>query len=114
MISELSELLKETSEDLQQAKESSKIRFLLAHALTYGFDPEVAKLFTPYDYVVGGHAHNGLVPPIINELWPTSTGLMTPDRALFQPNVRNTLRNKGDKVIVNGLLTTFQKCSGSK
>ena len=114
MISELTELMEQNREILTSKETAKKMKFLLAHALTYGFDTDVSKLFTPYNYVIGGHSHNGLVPPIINELWPTTIGFISPDRSKLQPNVRNTLRNKGDKVIVNGPLTTFQKCSGIK
>ena len=107
-------MIKELSELISKIKNMpmDKLRFLLVHAPTYVFSPEILNLINNYNYAIGGHTHNGLVPPILYELWHSTRGIITPDRVLFQEKARNTLRNKGDKVIVNGPLTTFQKCSG--
>ena len=109
MIRELTELIEKFENDIS----SDNLNLLLVHALTYGFTEEVMKLFAYFAYVFGGHAHNGLVLPGLNEIWPSKRGLITPDRRILQDNVRNTLRKETDKVIVNGPLTTFQKCSGT-
>ena len=115
MINDLTRLIHEYDSALEMAKKLKKVRFLLANALTFAHDEDVYKIFSPhYEFAVGGHTHNGLVPPGIHEMLPFTFGFINPDRKLFQRYSRNTLRKKGDKIIVNGPLTTFQKCSGSK
>lgn len=87
---------------------------LSVHAPTYYFTPHVKKLTEPFTLVISGHTHNALVFPVLNEIWNSTRGIITPDRQWLQENTRNTFRYKDDKVIINPPLTMFSKCTGSK
>jgi len=88
------------------------INLLMCHSPYYLNDSEILSYISEFDYYLSGHMHNGLVPPIINELWCSKRGFIAPNRQLFADNERNTLINKDDKLIVNGPLTTFHENSG--
>ena len=89
-----------------------KVNFIMIHSPIYLKDNDVNEYLKEYDYYLSGHMHNGLVPPIINELWPSSRGIMSPTRHFFADNCRNTLKYKSDKLIVNGPLSTFHDNHG--
>jgi len=65
-----------------------------------------------YNYFISGHMHNGCVFPILNEIWNSSRGFISPIKKLFAKNTRKTLRTKEDKLLVNGPLTTFHEITG--
>ena len=92
--------------------DKNKINILLAHSPVYLNDLDIRELLDDYDYYVSGHMHNGCVPPILYELWNSDRGIITPNRELFSKAERNTLKNRNDKLIVSGPLTTFQECAG--
>lgn len=107
MIQELKELKKNIGKI-----PNNKVSFLLAHSPIYLKDKDVIKNISEYDYFISGHMHNGCVPPILYEIWNSSYGIISPKKKLLQDNARNTLKYKNDKLIVNGPLTMFQRCSG--
>ena len=90
----------------------NKIKMILIHSPVYLNDKEISLELNEFDYFISGHMHNGCVPPILNEIWNSTRGFIAPDRRLFPDNERNTLKNKNDKIIVNGPITTFQDCAG--
>ena len=89
-----------------------KIKFALIHSPVYLNDIEIKNELKEFNYFISGHMHNGCVPPIIYELWKSTRGFIAPNKKLFPKNERNTLINKGDKLIVNGPITMFQECTG--
>lgn len=97
---------------LPQNIPSDKIKFIMIHSPIYLDDTTVSEKLSGYDYFISGHMHNGCVPPIINELWNSTRGFISPAKKLLPKNARNTLRNIQDKLIVNGAITTLSKCAG--
>ncbi|MDO4759191.1 MAG: metallophosphoesterase [Candidatus Saccharibacteria bacterium] len=91
---------------------TTKLKFALVHSPLHLLEPTVTPLFAEYDYLLSGHLHRGITPPIINEIWPSTRGFISPTRHLFPKNVRNTIRTNEDKLIINGAITTLQKCTG--
>lgn len=89
--------------------DNTKINILLVHSPLFLGDKDMNTLLKGYDYVISGHMHNGCVPPIIYELWKSTRGIIAPSKKLFPKYARNTLKEKGDKLIVNGPLTMFSK-----
>jgi len=106
MLKELKELHKKISLN------SKKIDILLVHSPVCINEPGIKEETKNYDYIISGHMHNGCVPPILYELWNSTRGLIAPNFQLFPKNERNTLRKKGDKLIVNGPLTMFHEHAG--
>ena len=90
----------------------NKIKMILVHSPIYLNDPDIERELEKYDYFFSGHMHNGCVPPILYEIWNSKRGFIAPNMRLFSNNERNTLKNKEDKLIVNGPITTFHECSG--
>lgn len=91
---------------------TNKVKFLMVHSPVHMKDSDILETVKGYDYILSGHMHYGCVPPIINELWNSNRGIISPAGKLFFKNVRNTFRSTEDKLIVNGALTTFQECTG--
>lgn len=89
-----------------------KLKILMFHSPVNLKNKKVKEKLEEFDYFVSGHMHNGCVPPIINELWNSSRGIIAPSSKILQKNERNTLRKKGDKLIVSGPVMTFSRCSG--
>lgn len=89
-----------------------RLNFALVHAPAYLKDPEVLTYFQDYHFLISGHMHHGLVPPLVDELWSSDRGLISPTRQRLPHNSRYTLRVPEDKLIVSGAVTTFQQCSG--
>ena len=54
--------------------------------------------------------HNGVMPPVLDELINSSRGLISPTKKWAPENSRNTLRTYADKLLVVGALTTFHEC----
>ena len=88
---------------------NDKINFLMAHSPMYLDDKEFLDLLENYDYFLSGHMHNGVVPPILYEIWNSSKGIIAPNRTLFPKNSRNTLKAKDDKLVVTGALSTIHE-----
>lgn len=89
-----------------------KLKFAMIHSPVYLTDQKIAKKLQNFDYFISGHMHNGVVPPILNELWPTTQGLISPTRNLIPKNIRHTIKTNDDKLIVTGAVTTIQECTG--
>ena len=88
------------------------ISIAMIHSPIYLKDSEVTKYINDFDYYISGHMHNGLVPPILYEIWNSTYGFVSPSKKLFVKNERNTFKKKTDKLIVNGPITSLSKSSG--
>lgn len=104
------EVLKKELLNIKKCNENNKIKILLMHSPLHV--DEVKDYFSEFNYVICGHMHYGCVPPIINEIWKSNRGIISPTKEIFVNNSRTTLKSKNDKVIVNGAITTFSKGSG--
>lgn len=88
-----------------------KIKLALIHSPLYLHDQEVTNLLQEFDYFISGHMHNGVVPPILNELWKSNRGIVGPGKTMLPDHVRLRINNPSDKSIVLGAITTIQKCA---
>lgn len=106
------ELISNLNSNIPQNIPEDKINILLVHSPVHMTDPDILEMLKNYDLIVCGHMHNGCVPPVLYELWRSTRGLISPEGNLFPKNVRNTLKYKEDKVLVNGSLTMFGASAG--
>lgn len=88
---------------------AKKIKFALIHSPVFLNDSEVKYQLREFDYFISGHMHNGVVPPVFDELINNSRGLISPTKKFAPDNSRNTLRTYADKLLVVGALTTFHE-----
>ena len=47
--------------------------------------------------------HNGVVPPILDELFDNNIGLVAPNKKIFPKNARGIIKGKNIKVISSGI-----------
>ena len=86
---------------------TDKLKFALIHAPTHLQTPDIEFLLQPFDYILSGHMHNGIVPPVLDEFWRNQKGIISPTKKLFSGACRHTLETYDDKLIVVGPVTTF-------
>lgn len=69
------------------------------------------------DLVISGHMHNGLVPIILDKIFPKNRGFIAPNKTLFPDNARGikkiSINNKKITLIISGGITKIQE-SNSK
>ena len=106
MLDELANLPKKYLYHLPQ----NKLKFALIHSPVYLNDSEIKYRLREFDYFISGHMHNGVVPPVLDELLSGSHGIISPTKKWAPNNSRNTLRTYADKLLVVGALTTFHEC----
>lgn len=106
MLDELSSL----PEEFLQHLPADKLKFALIHSPVYLNDSEIKYRLREFDYFISGHMHNGIVPPMLDELLATSRGIISPSKKIAPNNSRNTLKTYADKLLVVGALTTFHEC----
>jgi predicted MPP superfamily phosphohydrolase len=88
-----------------------KTKILLVHSPARITEKSVAKKLTEFDFIFAGHMHNGVVPPLLNEIWRGHSGILTPDKHLFA-NQNTRIGLYGNNLIVLGALTTVQSGAG--
>ena len=89
-----------------------KLKFAVIHSPVYLQDKDIRAKLKEFDFVISGHMHNGVVPPIFNELIPNQKGIIAPAKRFLPTTTRNTYKAYADQLIVLGPVTTFHKCSG--
>lgn len=100
----LNSVIKDNKKLLKGKK--NKKNLLLIHS-PYRVNKVLDK-FDSFDYIISGHMHNGCVPPLLNKLWNSNRGIITPNKRLFGKYARGRYKN----IIINGPITTFSKRSG--
>lgn len=63
----------------------------MVHDPSYLPQPEIASYFCHYDFIFSGHMHNGVVPPILDEIWKSNVGIIQPNKKLVAPNARGII-----------------------
>lgn len=108
---------KELTNDIEKLKKKIgktpfyKLKIFMSHS-PVGIEKEIKnKNLSSFDYYISGHMHNGVVPPVLYEIWNTNRGIVSPNKKVLPKYTRNTLRKKNDKLLVNGALTTFHESS---
>ena len=85
-----------------------KTKILLVHSPVHLLDETVKAKIAEFDFVFAGHMHNGVVPPLLNEIWRGRKGIITPSKHVFaNHNTRSGLYE--NQLIVLGAVTTIQK-----
>ena len=85
-----------------------KTKIALIHSPVHLQDDEAKEKLANFDFVLAGHMHNGVVPPLFNEVWRSRRGFLTPTKHVFK-NHNTRLGLYGDNLIVLGAVTTVQK-----
>ena len=92
----------------QLPKKSKQTKILLVHSPVFLNRAAIKKQIADFDFVLTGHMHNGIVPPLLQEVWRGHNGIVTPSKQFFKDaNTRLGLYN--DQLIGLGAVTTVQK-----
>ena len=83
-----------------------KLNELLFHSSIHLRNGIIQSKLKGFHHVHSGHMHEGLTPPIFDELMPRTLGMISPQRTLFPVQARNIFqRNYGTLCIINGGIT---------
>lgn len=96
-------LLKSLDEHIENLRNlpPDKAKILLVHSPTFLTDPDIKARLSEFDLVFAGHMHNGMVPPVLQEIWRGRRGVITATKSFFK-NQNTRLGLYGDKLIVLG------------
>lgn len=81
----------------------NKFSVLLMHSPICISDKKISSELNNYDLVLSGHMHNGVVPPILDEIFNNNVGLIAPNKRLFPKFARGIIKNKNVIVISSGI-----------
>ena len=86
---------------------AKKTKLFLVHSPVHLNNNAVKDALSPFDLVLAGHMHNGVVPPILQDLWRKKRGLFAPSKEFFK-DYNSRIGLYGDKLITLGAVTTVQ------
>ena len=86
----------------------NKVKIAIIHSPVFLSDPEVAEYFAEFDFIISGHMHNGVVPPVMIDFWRSDRGLMAPGKLFFPRHARTYITNPSEKSIICGPVSTIQ------
>lgn len=70
------------------SRECKKPIILLLHSPLYITGDKALNYISNFDLILSGHMHNGVMPPILDKLFPGNRGLISPTSQLFPDNAR--------------------------
>lgn len=76
---------------------------LLMHSPICLKENKVENKLKKYDLILCGHMHNGIVPPIFDELIKNNIGLVAPNKSLFPKNARGIIKKDNIIIISSGI-----------
>jgi predicted MPP superfamily phosphohydrolase len=91
---------------------SAKKKFILIHTPASLADEKIRQKLSGFDFIISGHMHNGLVFPLLFELWPSDRGIISASKKLFTKFTRTTKKTLDQKLIINGAVTTWHESVG--
>ena len=80
----------------------------LSNLLVVMQDKKIAPFFDEFDFIISGHMHSGVVPPVLNDFWRSDRGILAPGKLLFPKNARSVITSPDQKNIICGAVSTIQ------
>lgn len=90
----------------------NKLKFTLIHSPAHLDDYRVQSELSEFDYFISGHMHNGLVTPLVDEIWRSDRGIVNASRGVGAKNTRLSRKKLGKKMIIAGATTTWHESVG--
>ena len=66
-----------------------KLSFFLIHSPVFIKDADIEEKLNSFDFTISGHMHMGCVPPLLDKIWPTDFGIISPEKHLFPHQARS-------------------------
>ena len=117
--SETGEDVEEFLKTLKSLKKSiknlpkDKKKFALIHSPASLSDKKIKAELSEFDYLISGHMHNGLVLPVVFELWPSNRGFISASKKLIAKNTRLSKKTLKEGLIITGAVTTWHESVGA-
>lgn len=89
-----------------------KMKFALIHSPASLSNPKIKSELSEFDYLISGHMHNGLVTPLLSEIWPSNRGIVNPARKIGAKNTRLSKKTLSEGLIITGAVTTWHESVG--
>jgi predicted MPP superfamily phosphohydrolase len=106
-INELNSVLAKVADSFKKLPRH-KTKIILIHSPAFLTEKSVRKYLEGFDFIIAGHMHNGIVPPLLHEIWRGHRGIALPTKEFFKDhNTRLGLYD--DQLICLGAVTTVQK-----
>lgn len=87
-------------------------KVLLTHSPESITNPKVQELLRDYNVIITGHYHNGCVPAILDDLYPSNAGIITPRKKIFPTKARGVVKlENGSLLIYSGGWTKIAACT---
>lgn len=83
--------------------EEDKLNILLLHSPICVCNSNIKPLLNKYDLILTGHMHNGLVLPILDEIFKNNRGIIAPNKGLFPKISRGIKIDKNILIISSGI-----------
>lgn len=90
----------------------NKIKFALIHSPCHLDDFRVKEELKEFDFLIAGHMHNGLVTPILDEIWRSDHGVVNASKRFVAGNTRLSKKTLKEGLIIAGAVTTWHECTG--
>lgn len=92
--------------------DNKKINVLICHSPIKMLDKEAIESINQLKYidiVISGHMHNGMVPNILDKIFPKNRGIISPNKKIYPNNARGIktvqTTNKEITLIISGAIT---------
>ena len=99
--------LHELNHKLIQDLPKNKAKIAVIHSPVFVEDPEIASYLSEFDFIISGHTHNGVVPPVIHDFWRNDRGFVAPGKGLFPHHARSRITSNDQKSIICGAISTI-------
>lgn len=94
---------------------ADKLKFLILHSPVFVDCEEALGFIKYFDFILSGHMHNGVVPPILDNIVKNNRGIISPDKSLFPSNARGVKTIESDlgntNLIITGGITKLSTVS---
>lgn len=91
-------------------------KIALIHSPICLTDKIVVDRLHEYDLILSGHTHNGMVPDMLEFIFPKNRGIISPRKGLFPEIARGKIEQNVDNkimtIIINGAITKLSNRSG--
>lgn len=97
-------LLDEINKNRVNEINENKLKICMMHSPLRLSEKSVKEKFNCYDLILTGHMHNGVVPPIIDEIFDNDIGIISPGKKLFPKMARGIIIDNNILSISAGMI----------
>lgn len=85
------------------------VNILLVHSPMLLTNKKISEKLKKYDLIFSGHMHNGMVPPILDEIIKNNKGIISPRNRMIPNCARGIIKGDNTTVIISSGITKISK-----